>query len=119
MNQSTCQLVGSCPALPEAENKEHKAVQDGEVRKGDSVDDDLGLGWELDLGIRGESKASKRAEAVFRENPKIQTDALLLTPGSRTRAIVKHILQKRFRPVQTSHFSFKYNAPYESTLYIV
>ena len=72
MNQSTCQLVGSCPASPEAENKEHKAVQDGEVRKGDSVDDDLGLGWELDLGIRGESKASKRAEVVFRENPKIK-----------------------------------------------
>ena len=114
MNQSTCQLVGSCPALPEAENKEHKAVQDGEVEKEDS-DDGLGLGWELDLGIRGESKTLKRAEAVFRENPKIQTDALLLTPGSRTRAIVKHILQKRFRPVQTSHFSFKYNAPYEST----
>ena len=38
----------------------------------DSVDGDLGLGWEVDLGIRGESKALKRAEAVFRENPEIK-----------------------------------------------
>jgi hypothetical protein len=44
---------------------------DGEVRKGDSIDD-LGLGWELDLGIRGVSKASMQAEVVFRENPKIK-----------------------------------------------
>ena len=49
----------------------HKAVQDGEVREGDSVDD-LGLGWELDLGIRGESKTSKRAEAVYRKTSKIK-----------------------------------------------
>jgi hypothetical protein len=44
----------------------------GEIRKGDSGDDDLELGWELDLGIRGESKISKRAEWVFRENLKIK-----------------------------------------------
>jgi hypothetical protein len=44
----------------------------GEIRKEDSVDDDLGLGWELDLGIRGESGALKRTESVFSENPKIK-----------------------------------------------
>jgi hypothetical protein len=32
----------------------------------------FGLGWELDLGIRGESKTLKQAEAVFRENPKVK-----------------------------------------------
>jgi hypothetical protein len=59
----------SCGESPK--KREHTAAQDGEVSKGDSVDD-LGLGWELDLGIRGKSKTSKRAESVFRENPEIK-----------------------------------------------
>jgi hypothetical protein len=49
----------------------HKAVQDGEVREGDSVDD-FGPGWQLDLGIRGKSKTLNRAEPVFRKNPEVK-----------------------------------------------
>jgi hypothetical protein len=48
------------------------AVLDGEVREGDSVDDDLGLGWELNLSIRGKTKILNQAVAVFRENPEIK-----------------------------------------------
>jgi hypothetical protein len=44
-----------------------RPVYDREVKEGDSADD-LGLGWGLDLGIRGESKTPEQAEAVFREN---------------------------------------------------
>ena len=51
---------------------EHKEVQDGEVRKGDSVDEDLRLRWKLDLGIRGVNETLNQAEAVFRGNPKIK-----------------------------------------------
>ena len=67
---------GTCGEIPK--KREHRsgfiASQElgGEVKKGDSVDDDLGLGWELDLGIRAGSKTLKRAEAVFRENPEIK-----------------------------------------------
>jgi hypothetical protein len=66
-----------------------------EVGKGDSVAEDLRLRWRLDLGIQGENKTSKRAEAVFRKNQKDQTENLLLRPGSRIRAIVKHVLHRR------------------------
>jgi hypothetical protein len=108
--------IGAQWNTPEGNPKKrkHKTIQDWKIRKGDSVGH-LALGWELDLGIRGEIKASNQAEAVFRENPKIKQILYYLRLGSRTWAAVKHIPQKRFRPVRTSHFSFKYNAPYEST----
>jgi hypothetical protein len=72
--------------LGKVQKRVHKAVQDGEIRKGDSVDDDLELGWELDLGIRGESKASKRAESAFRENPEIKKRIPSTTGKYKTRS---------------------------------
>jgi hypothetical protein len=43
----------------------------------------FGLGWELELGIQGGIKPSKRAESGFRENPKIKQVLyyLRLVPG--------------------------------------
>jgi hypothetical protein len=65
--------IGAQWNTPEGNPKKrkHKTIQDWKIRKGDSVGH-LALGWELDLGIRGEIKASNQAEAVFRENPKIK-----------------------------------------------
>jgi hypothetical protein len=80
-----------CGENPKKEST--RQYKNGEVKREGSVDDDLGLGWELDLGIRRESKTSKRAEGVFRENPKIkQIIYLLLNRGFRAWAIVKHLL---------------------------
>jgi hypothetical protein len=62
MEPYLCDCKNRCPGLP-SEGYPKKAGQDGEVKERESVDD-LGLGWEVGLGIRGESKTLKRAEAV-------------------------------------------------------
>ena len=58
-------MTNGIPFGESLKKAEHKAVLDGEDRKGNSVGDYLRSGSELDLGIRGESKALKLAEAVF------------------------------------------------------
>ena len=55
----------------------------------------FGLGWELDLGIRGESRKLQAGGNGFLTKPEDQTDTLLLRPGFMTRAIAKHALQER------------------------
>jgi hypothetical protein len=50
----------------------------------------------VDLGILGESKTSELAGGGgVSKKTKDQTDTFLLSPGSRTRAIIKHVLKGR------------------------
>jgi hypothetical protein len=73
--------------LGKVQKRVHKAVQDGEIKKGDFVDDGFGLGWELDFGIRGKSKLqsgrSRYLERIRRSNRYFITCGWLQDTGNR------------------------------------